>query len=260
VLHCYTAVGKKLSFSPSTNSDWLGNIPGEHFAVLRCSLPEAKSRFRFLKDYSLLITASLKFIQALQPPRQREFFSRALTFMEKKICGAYSNIVEFFAGICYARDARKWYGDVAMRIYMDVCCLNRPFDDLSQDRVYLEAEAVLSIVSHCEKGEWHLMKSSTIDYELLKISEADRFEQVQELYAAASERIKLTEQAEKRAVFFQQNGLKPIDSLHLASAEASEVDIFLTTDDRLLRAANKMNLKIKIVNPVSWLMEVMNNE
>ena len=31
-----------------------------------------------------------------------------------------------------------------MRIYMDVCCLGRPFDDLTQGRVYLEAEAVLS--------------------------------------------------------------------------------------------------------------------
>ena len=29
-----------------------------------------------------------------------------------------------------------------MRVYLDVCCLNRPFDDLSQKRVYAEAEAV----------------------------------------------------------------------------------------------------------------------
>lgn len=27
---------------------------------------------------------------------------------------------------------------------MDVCCLNRPFDDLSKDRVYLEAESVMT--------------------------------------------------------------------------------------------------------------------
>ena len=147
-----------------------------------------------------------------------------------------------------------------MKIYMDVCCLNRPFDDLSQDRVYLEAEAVLSIVSHCEKGKWSLMASGTIDYELLKISDNDRLEQVQELYAAASERVTLTEQAEKRATFFQQNGLNPVDSLHLASAEATAADVFLTTDDRLLKNATKLNLKIKTANPVSWLMEVMNDE
>jgi len=148
----------------------------------------------------------------------------------------------------------------AMKIYMDVCCLNRPFDELSQDRVYLEAEAVLSIVSRCEKGEWNLIASGTIEYELLKLPDTDRLEQIRELYAIAKEYVKLTEQTEKRAAFFQQNGLKPIDSLHLASAETAESDVFLTTDDRLFRAANKMSLNIKIANPVSWLMEVMNDE
>jgi hypothetical protein len=31
-----------------------------------------------------------------------------------------------------------------MKIYLDVCCLCRPFDDHSETRVQLEAEAVLS--------------------------------------------------------------------------------------------------------------------
>jgi predicted nucleic acid-binding protein len=141
---------------------------------------------------------------------------------------------------------------------MDVCCLNRPFDDLSQDRVYLEAEAVLSIISHCEKGEFTLVSSGVIDYELSKLSDTDRFEQVQALYDAATERILLTEQIEERSRFFRQIGLKPIDSLHLALAE-TVADVFLTVDDNLLRAAEKIDLKINTANPVPWLMEVMND-
>ena len=62
-----------------------------------------------------------------------------------------------------------------MRVYLDVCCLNRPFDDLSQKRVYAEAEAV---------------------------------------------------------------------------------DVFLTTDDRLLRRANRIHLGIKVANPYAWIKEV----
>ena len=42
--------------------------------------------------------------------------------------------------------------------------------------------------------------------------------------------------------------------------ESNGADVFLTTDDRLLRAAIKLDLKIKIANPVTWLMEVMNDE
>ena len=147
-----------------------------------------------------------------------------------------------------------------MRVYMDVCCLNRPFDDLSQDRIYLEAEAILSIIARCERGEWILMASGIIEYELSKMIDMDKSAQVQILYGAAHERIKLTEEAEQRAAFFQQNGLKPFDSLHLALAETNEADVFLTTDDRLLRSAAKLALRIKAANPVSWLMEVVKNE
>jgi len=68
----------------------------------------------------------------------------------------------------------------------------------------------------------------------------------------------LTMEAEQRAAFFHQHGLKPFDSLHLALAETSGVDIFLTTDDHLLRAAKKMDVKIRVAHPVFWFMEVMN--
>ena len=37
-----------------------------------------------------------------------------------------------------------------LRIYLDVCCLNRPFDEQTQDRVRLETEAILTILSHCK--------------------------------------------------------------------------------------------------------------
>jgi predicted nucleic acid-binding protein len=147
-----------------------------------------------------------------------------------------------------------------MRIYMDVCCLNRPFDNLSQDRIYLEAEAILSIIHHCDRGEWTLVASGVIDHELSRLPDMDRLEQVHTLYAAASERVYLTEQAEKRAAFLSQNGIKQFDSLHLALAETSAVDVFLTTDDRLLRAAKRTAAKIKVANPVSWLMEVKGND
>jgi len=38
-------------------------------------------------------------------------------------------------------------------VYLDVCCLNRPFDDQTQDRIHLESEAVLLILKHIENEE-----------------------------------------------------------------------------------------------------------
>ena len=52
------------------------------------------------------------------------------------------------------------------------------------------------------------------------------------------------------------------DALHLAFAKAGEADIFLTTDDRLLRKAKqyKKTLKIEVENPTIWLMNILQTE
>ena len=41
-----------------------------------------------------------------------------------------------------------------MRIYMDVCCLNRPFDDQTKAKILIESDAVLAILSKCSAEEW----------------------------------------------------------------------------------------------------------
>ena len=48
-------------------------------------------------------------------------------------------------------------------IYLDVCCLNRPFDDQTQVRIHLEAEAVLMVLSRCEAGAWQWIGSEVIE-------------------------------------------------------------------------------------------------
>jgi hypothetical protein len=53
-----------------------------------------------------------------------------------------------------------------LKIYLDVCCLNRPFDDQLQDRVHLESEAILTILSHCLNADWNLIGSEVIDVEI----------------------------------------------------------------------------------------------
>jgi hypothetical protein len=42
-----------------------------------------------------------------------------------------------------------------MRIYLDMCCLKRPFDDQSQPRIRLETEAALALLA---------AESATVDY------------------------------------------------------------------------------------------------
>ena len=147
-----------------------------------------------------------------------------------------------------------------MRIYLDVCCLNRPFDDLTQERVQFESDAILAMLSRCQAGTWTLVSSEAIDLEIGKIRNSDKRTKVISLLSVAAEKLMLSEAAIIRSLEFQNNGVKPMDSLHLAIAEDSKVDIFLTTDDPLLSAARKMNVGIRAANPVIWFMEVMQNE
>ena len=48
-------------------------------------------------------------------------------------------------------------------VYLDACCLNRPFDNQAQDRIRLEAEAVLAILKRVEKGQWHALSSEVLN-------------------------------------------------------------------------------------------------
>ena len=70
------------------------------------------------------------------------------------------------------------------RIYLDVCCLNRPFDDQTQARIRLEAEAVLIILGQCEAGQWEWIASEVVDTEVGRIPNPERRRRVQLLISA----------------------------------------------------------------------------
>lgn len=54
-----------------------------------------------------------------------------------------------------------------------------------------------------------------------------------------------------------QSKIKTFDSLHIASAEAGEVDVMLTTDDKLEKMADRLDLKVKVMNPLKFAWEVI---
>lgn len=64
------------------------------------------------------------------------------------------------------------------RIYMDVCCFNRPFDDWSQPRIRLEAEAVLAIATRCQAGDWQLIRSTALESEIDRTPDSSHIQNV----------------------------------------------------------------------------------
>jgi predicted nucleic acid-binding protein len=147
-------------------------------------------------------------------------------------------------------------------IYADVCCLNRPLDDLQQSRVKLEAEAMLSILQKCEDKEWVLLSSDAIHFEVTRNTDPSRREQLEAILSIARERIPTTPEIEIHAQQLMQSGFKFFDAFHLALAQSAMVDIFLSTDDRLLRRAIRYpeRVTIPVKNPVTWLMGILQEE
>lgn len=141
------------------------------------------------------------------------------------------------------------------KLYLDVCCLNRPFDDWGQPRIRLEAEAVIAILDRCQTGDWLMIASTALASEIAQTPEAIRRQQVMDLLAAAKIDIAITPEHIKRGSDLQKLGFKPFDALHLACAEAAKVDAFITTDDRLLRRAitHAAQLNVDVQNPLTWI-------
>ncbi|MCS6937570.1 MAG: PIN domain-containing protein [Candidatus Bipolaricaulota bacterium] len=144
-----------------------------------------------------------------------------------------------------------------MSIYLDSCAIQRPLDTYSHTRIVLEAEAVLGILALCTAGKLELVSSEALEYEAEQNSLAVRKEHAKAVLAQARTRAVIDEAVETRAQALIEMGVKPIDALHLALAEASHVDYFCTCDDKLLRKAQQIaGLRVKVVSPVDLIKEV----
>lgn len=141
---------------------------------------------------------------------------------------------------------------------MDACCVNRPYDDQAQDRIRLESEAILLIIQHCQNQEWEWIGSEVLNFEIQKNPNIEKRRRVELLISHAHHVVSLEISEKARGDSLQEFGFQALDALHIACAESGNADIFLTTDDKVLRKGVKyaQELKVRVIDPVSWIMEV----
>jgi predicted nucleic acid-binding protein len=145
-----------------------------------------------------------------------------------------------------------------MRVYLDVCCLQRPLDDRSQLRINVEAEAILAILRLVEARTIELLSSEVIEFEVDRILDPERRLRVREISRLAGSAIELSREIETAAEALVKTGVKPVDALHLATASAAKSDYFCTCDDELLKKRPRMAaLAMKIVSPLELMSEVV---
>ena len=147
-------------------------------------------------------------------------------------------------------------------VYLDVCCLNRPFNDQTQDRIRLESAAVLTVLKRVGYGQLLLIGSTAIQAEIDRNRDQELKARLQQIAETATEFVFVGEDQVQRAHDLQALGFHFFDALHIACAETAGADVLLTTDDRFLRLALRVHtrLAVRVANPADWLMEVVNDD
>ncbi len=139
-----------------------------------------------------------------------------------------------------------------MRVYLDNCCYNRPFDDQVEIRVRLETWAKLRIQERVVLGEIELAWSYILDFE----NAANPFEVRRSAVASwkAKSAIDISESPAviDCAKLVSGLGVRSKDALHVACAVAAECRFFVTTDDRLLRCLSGYT-RVEVIDPTSFV-------
>ena len=144
-----------------------------------------------------------------------------------------------------------------MKIYLDLCAIQRPLDTPNQIRIALEAEAVLGIIRFSNSAQVELLSSEALFYESEQSALPIRREHSRAVLAKAKNILSITEKESRRAADLMAFGIKPLDALHLALAESGQADYFCTCDDKLLQNSKRIaDLSVKVISPVDLVQEI----
>jgi predicted nucleic acid-binding protein len=139
-----------------------------------------------------------------------------------------------------------------MRIYLDNCCFNRPFDNQSQIRIYIESQAKLFVQDKIRNRAIELVWSYILDYE-------NRFNPFQErrLIIQNWKKYAILDISESLEIIncamnLIDKGIKNKDALHVSCAINGQCEFFLTTDD-LIEKKLKDFQEIIVINPIDFV-------
>ena len=138
---------------------------------------------------------------------------------------------------------------MSIKVYLDNCCFNRPFDDQQHIRIRIETEAKLHIQFKIVQKEFFLAWSYILDYENSMNPLNDRKVIIEKWKSRSYKHVIENSMILSNAKQIEKLGIKPKDALHIACAIDANCDYFITTDDGILKKMAACTL-ITVCNPV----------
>lgn len=143
-----------------------------------------------------------------------------------------------------------------IKIYLDNCCYNRPFDEIRNIEIDMEIISKLSIQALVKSGHFDLVWSYVLTYENSKNPKKINKENIILWKNIAIENVEENEEVLLLAEKYIDLGVKTLDALHLACSSVAKCDAFVTVDKGIL---NKNIDFIRVINPIDFMREVVNN-
>ncbi|MDO8141423.1 MAG: hypothetical protein Q6358_07975 [Candidatus Brocadiales bacterium] len=142
-----------------------------------------------------------------------------------------------------------------MKLYLDLCVYNRPFDYQGHNRVSLETSIFTYILEKIETGTYILVASDALTYENNKNPDSLRSARIATYFELAKELIKINNYDYERVKILKEFGFSDIDALHISLAERSQADYFITCDDDIVNRykKHKNHIKIDIVSLTEFI-------
>jgi len=137
-----------------------------------------------------------------------------------------------------------------IRVYLDNCCFNRPYDDQSPLKIWLETQAKLHVQSMVYNRQIELAWSFMLTFENSKNLMCSKKTAISEWKLLSSIVVDSSDSIRQMAREIISTGIKAADAAHVACAIAGSCDYFLTVDKRLLRYKDP---RIIICNPVDFI-------
>lgn len=141
-----------------------------------------------------------------------------------------------------------------MKIYLDNCCFNRPYDDQSFLTIRLETEAKLDIQEKIKSGRLSLGWSYVLDFENSANPFMERRTEIQKWKDIADSFVNEKDEILLKIHELTAIGLKSLDALHIACAVSLQCQYFLTVDKGILKKTTEYS-EIKTTNPINFIIE-----
>ena len=141
-----------------------------------------------------------------------------------------------------------------LKLYLDMCCFNRPYDNQTHLRIYYEAMTKLTLQSWIVDGKISFVWSYVLEFENAKNPFVEKQNTIAAFKQYASEIAVHSQIIDTAAEKLQKLGIKPFDALHIACAIHTGCNYFLTVDDKILK---KQVQGIAITDPVAFVNDVL---